>query len=42
MPVNKSVTDDWIHQTISGTVKYAPIQGDLGNYVKSNHKASAI
>ena len=42
MPVNVSVNDDWIYQTISGTVKHAPILGNLGNYVKSNHKASAM
>jgi hypothetical protein len=42
LPVNVSVSNDWIYHTISGSVKYAPFLGDLGNYVKSNHKASAM
>jgi hypothetical protein len=42
MPVNEFVNDYWIYQTISGTVKYAPILGDLGILGKSNHKASGL
>jgi hypothetical protein len=42
MPINVSNGDDWTYQTITGMVKYEPILGDLGNYVKSNVQSNAM
>ncbi len=42
MPINVAHLEDWTYQAITGMVKYAPLLGDVGNYVKANPQASSM